>query len=57
MTNILSGLIDGTLTEDEAYDLIEDIIDKFHSGEIEGEVKDLLGLNNFEWTAICHALD
>ena len=57
MIDILSGIIKGELTVEQAYDIMEETIDKFHKGEIEGELHLFLGLNNYEWTAISHSLD
>lgn len=57
MIDILSEIIKGKLTVEQAYDILDETIEKFHSGELENGIPFMLGLNNYEWTAICHALD
>lgn len=57
MIDILSEIVKGKLTVDQAYDIMDELMEKYHDGELEDEVESMLGLNNFEWTAICHSLD
>lgn len=57
MRDILAEIINKEISGDQADDILEDMMGKFHSGEVEGEVNLLLGMDNFEWTAMCHALD
>ncbi|WP_019414643.1 hypothetical protein [Paenisporosarcina sp. TG20] len=52
-------MIEGKLTFDQGYDLIDELINKqkHDEGEMEGEFHLILGLDEFEWTAICHVSD
>jgi hypothetical protein len=57
MYDILLKINQGKITVDQAYDKIDEIVDKFHEGEVEGELHLLLGMDNYEWTAKIHGLD
>ena len=36
---------------------MDETVDGFHEGELEGGIQEILCLDNYEWTAICHSLD
>jgi hypothetical protein len=42
------------ITEDQAYDIYEDTIEKHDRGEIETSPKQYLNFTEYEWTAFCH---
>ncbi|ANU27066.1 hypothetical protein [Planococcus versutus] len=57
MRDILAEIITKDITGDQAYELINTVVGKFHDGELDGELNFLLGMDNFEWAAFCHAMD
>jgi hypothetical protein len=57
MSNILEMINTGEITNEQAYDIMDKITDKFHDGEIDEEIPKVLCLDKYEWTAICHSLD
>lgn len=57
MNNILLNINQGKITVGQAYDKFDEIVNKFHEGEVEGELHLLFGMDNYEWTASCHGLD
>ncbi len=52
LINILDSIIEKKLSINEADDILEEIIDKFHDGELETIPQEELCLDKFEWTAI-----
>jgi hypothetical protein len=57
MIDLLESIHSGKVTDDQAYDIIDDFVIKFHEGEYEIQPKELLKLNNYEWTAFCQGVD
>ncbi|MCL2860030.1 MAG: hypothetical protein FWF46_05655 [Oscillospiraceae bacterium] len=53
--NLLNELINNNISEDEAYDIRDEAMDKFDDGEID-DIQKELGLDDYEWTAHGHAL-
>ena len=45
---------DGKLSEDIAYDIVDEIIEDFHEGKISKQPREELNMDNYEWTAFCH---
>ena len=42
------------VSEDVAYDIVDEITEDFHEGKISNEPKEELNMDNYEWTAFCH---
>jgi hypothetical protein len=57
MRDILTEIVNKEITGDQADNIIEDMAEKSHNGKVEDELSFLVGMDNFEWTATCHALD
>lgn len=45
---------DGKLSEDVAYDIVDEITEDFHEGKISKQPREELNMDNYEWTAFCH---
>ncbi|AIF66115.1 hypothetical protein [Terribacillus saccharophilus] len=57
MINILKLVYDGKLSEDDAYEAIDEITDKFHRDELEGSIREDLKMDIHEWTAYAYGID
>ncbi len=57
MTDVLNSIINGEITAKQAQGLMDDVVDRFHSGRLCGEIPDALSLDLYEWTAVCHGID
>lgn len=56
MINILEMIINGELTEEKAYDILDETIEKYHNDELIAEPSTELLLDNYEWTAIAYGV-
>jgi len=56
MRDILKDLYEGEISEDEAYDIMDEVVECFHTSDKDIVIPDELGLDIYEWTAICQAL-
>lgn len=65
MMDILKDLYEGRISEDQAYDIFDRVVDAFHAGEFETNddgslfgrpIESLFGMDNFEFTARCHGV-
>lgn len=54
MIDILTKLNNGEISVDDAYQIYDEVMDKFHSGKIDTKPHDELCMNNYEWTAFAH---
>jgi len=51
MIDILKKINMGKITEEQAYEIYDDVQDKFDSGKIKNYPQNELYLDNYEWTA------
>lgn len=56
MINILQKLINKEITEEQAYNIMEMVVENYHKGNLEEEPRIKMNFNNYEWTALCHGL-
>ncbi|KKI91826.1 hypothetical protein WQ54_12715 [Bacillus sp. SA1-12] len=54
MINILQMINDNKVSEDIAYDILDEVMEKFQEGKLSKQPKDELNMDNYEWTAFCH---
>lgn len=54
MIDILKKVYEWEITEDQAYDIYDDIMDKHDSGEIDIDPREELNMDKYEWTAFAH---
>jgi hypothetical protein len=52
MFDILEMVINGEISDDEACDLADMVLERFHSGEIKVPPMEELNLDEYEWTAV-----
>jgi len=57
MIDILEELINNKISIDEAYDIFDEVVDKYHDGEINNIPSEELKLDKYEWNAICHGIN
>jgi len=57
LINILDSMIEKRISINEADDILEEILDKFHDGELDATPQEELCLDKFEWTAIGFGVD
>lgn len=56
MIDVLRLLASREITIEQAQDTFSETIDKFHAGELAGMPQDELGLDRYEWTAVCQGI-
>jgi len=57
LINILEKLHNNEISEDNAYDIYEKVMDEYHSDKLKVEPREELMLNNHEWTAFVQGAD
>lgn len=53
MIDILKKIYEGEITGDQAYDIIDEVLDKHNKDELDDPVEEL-NMNEYEWTAFGH---
>lgn len=56
MIDILAILMNKEISEQKAYDIYDEVITKYHNGELQVEPRIELNLDEYEWTAFCHGI-
>ncbi|MHA6260700.1 hypothetical protein ACXYMX_12515 [Sporosarcina sp. CAU 1771] len=54
MIDLLTLLNDSKINEDKAYKIFDEVMERFHDGDLDIEPQEYLLLNEFEYTAFCH---
>lgn len=57
MINLLDNIIINKMSVEEADEVLEKIIDKFHEDELQTIPQQELCMDTFEWTAIAYGID
>lgn len=57
MIDILTKLINEEISKEEAYQIFDEIVEKFHAGQIKNPPNEEMCMNNFEWTAVMFGID
>lgn len=57
MIDILNKIIFGEISKQDAEQVFDDIMDRFHSGLLKNDPQDEMCLNNHEWTAVAYGVD
>ena len=57
MRDILKEIYEQKITEEQAYSLKDQVVDKFHEGRFKTSIANELNMDKYEWTAKCHGID
>jgi hypothetical protein len=56
MIDLLKELYEKKITEDQAYDIFDEVVDRAHKGKLSHPINEEIKLDKYEWTASCHGI-